>query len=103
MIIQGANNPLTIQFSESVEGFDSLVVTLWRENQLVKKWEKSDMAIDGDTAVCQLTEDETAGLVSSPHIVEAKGLDDGVTVFWDKYVIPVLFRHDRVIKLTQAG
>lgn len=104
MIIQGANNPLAVKFSESVDEMASLVITLWREDKLIKKWETDDMAIDGDTALCPITEEETAALISTPHILAAKGLDgDGETVFWNEYKIDVMHRHDKNITLTQVG
>jgi len=107
MLIQGANNPLTIKFSESVENLPTLVVTLWTGNrnaQLVKMWEKPDMMISGDTAVCDLTEEETRNLSNSTHVIEAKGLDgNGFTVFWAAYDVDVLNRRDKVIVLTEEG
>lgn len=104
MIIQGSNVPLTIQFDASVAEMPKLVVTLWNDSgikKLVKKWEKSDMTISEDTAICPMSEKETASLPSRSLIVEAKGLDeDGETVFWDAAEIDVTARRDSVIKLT---
>lgn len=109
MLIQGSNNPLTIQFSEPVEDLPRLVVTLWldrsaRISRMIKQWEKEDMMVSGDTVVCQLTEEETRALSPNTHVVEAKGLDEhGNTVFWAEYKIDVLNRRDKVILLTQGG
>lgn len=109
MIIQGSNNPLTIKFSESVENIPQLVVTLWPDKsghnaKMIKKWEKDDMMISGDTAVCDFTEAETAALSPVTHVIEAKGLDgNGMTVFWAAYKIDILNRRDKVITLTQEG
>lgn len=107
MIIQGSNNPLVIQFDASVENMPVLVVTLWADTsecspQIVKQWNKEDMIIDQDTAVCPMTEAETNDITVKFVILEAKGLDgDGNTIFWDQYKLDIKKRYDRVIPLTQ--
>ena len=66
-------------------------------------WEKEDMQIDNKTAICPLTEQETASLPTQKLIVEAKGLDgNGDTVFWQEYPIDVGRRRDKIIRLTQV-
>lgn len=106
MIIQGSNNPLVIQFDASVAAVPTLVVTLWsdspgRGSQMVKKWELGDMTIDDDTAVCQITEAETAAFSPMKMVLEAKGLDSqGNTLFWAAYDVDVLGRRDKIIRLT---
>ena len=109
MIIQGSNNPLVIQFDADVSTIPTMVVSLWSDMpgyavRPVKMWENADMTIDGDTAVCPITEAETKALPTSALVLEAKGLDgDGNTVFWDQYKIDLLKRRDRIITLTQTG
>lgn len=104
-LVQGSNIPLTIQFDASVENLPKLVVTLWsdlRKGAPLKTWETDDMTISGDTAICPLTEDETARMPKYTLVVEAKGLDaNDQTVFWDEYPINVVMRRDRIIKLTR--
>lgn len=108
MLIQGANNPLTIEFSDVVEDLPTLVVTLWQDrnatmSKLIKTWTKADMMVSGKIAVCGFTEEETKALSPVVHVIEAKGLDDnGVTVFWAAFNIDVLRRRDRVIELTRV-
>lgn len=105
-MIQGGNQPLVIQFDAAVDTLPQLVVSLWHDAncQPLKVWYKADMSIDDDTAVCPISEAETAKLPPQRLIIEAKGLDEnGNTVFWDQYPIETLHRRDRVIKLTQAG
>lgn len=98
MIIQGSNEPLAIQFNEAVT-VPGLVVTLWRGDELVKTWQKSDMVIDGDTVLCPLTAVETAAMPSVGHLVRIKGLDgNGQTVFWEDWAIDVLYRGDKGIQ-----
>jgi len=109
MIIQGSNNPLVIQFDADVSGIPTLVVSLWCDmagyfNKPLKTWERSDMTINGDTAACDITEQETRNFPSAKIILEAKGLDgDGNTVFWDAYPVDIKTRHDKIITLTQTG
>lgn len=108
MIIQGSNNPLIIQFDAEIENIPTLVVTLWKDkagytSELIKRWEAEDMTIEGDTAVCELTEDETRKFPASGLVIEAKGLDEnGNTIFWDQYAVDIGQRRDRVIMLTRT-
>ena len=104
MLIQGANNPLVIQFDDSVEDLDALVITLWRETKLIKQWNKNEMLIDGDTVVCPLTEEETDRIISTPHNLEIKGVDEnGYTIFYEKQELPVLYRNDKAIVLAEQS
>lgn len=109
MIIQGSNNPLVIQFDAVVDSIPVLVVTLWSDayshvGRPLKKWEREDMTISGDTAVCPITEEETQAFPRGVIVLEAKGLDgNGNTVFWDEYPVDVKLRRDRIIRLTQSG
>lgn len=108
-IVQGSNNPLVIKFDAPVDEIPTLIITLWRDMPglgaaNIKKWETADMLINGDTAVCQMTERETRELPPAPLMLEAKGLDaNGNTVFWDEYRVDVKRRRDKVIRLTQTG
>ena len=110
MIIQGANNPLVVEFSESIADLPALVITLWRdktgqESTLVKEWQKDDMMISGDgkSVVCEISDAETAALCPVPHIIEAKGLDgDGNTIFWAAYRIDILTRRDKAVALERV-
>lgn len=104
MLIQGSNNPLVITFDQRIEDLPALVVSLWRDPsgyiQPIKVWQKNEMTITGDTAICELTEADTKDLPEGALRIEAKGLnDDGSTIFWDKYVVDVLPRKDRSIDL----
>lgn len=109
MIILGSNNPLVIQFDADVSGLPTLVVSLWwnvqgHMNSPLHVWERADMSINEDTAVCEITEAETSALPTANLVLEAKGLDsNGNTVFWDAYPVDVLNRRDKVIHLTQTG
>ena len=108
MIIQGSNNPLVIQFDQSVAAIPTLIVSLWadspgRGSHLIKEWRRDDMTVDADTVVCAITEEETKALPGQRLILEAKGLDaSGNTIFWDAYPIDVKNRRDKVIQLTQT-
>lgn len=109
MIIQGSNNPLVIQFDADISTIPRLVVTLWSDlpGHIAApelKWENGDMLIDGDTAVCPITEEQTRSLPASTLVLEAKGLDgEGNTIFWDEYRVDIKKRRDKVIHLTQGG
>ena len=106
MLIQGSNNPIVIKFDRSVDTIPVLVVSLWDKLspgiEPLKAWEREDMTIDGDTAICPNSESETVSMPNDGLILEAKGLDSNRnTVFWDRCEVDVLKRHDRVIRLTQ--
>lgn len=102
MIIQGSNNPITLTFNEAVADIPTLVATLWAgSGQMIKRWDKSDMGIDGEVVTLPLTEEETAALNGGSIALDVKGLDsDGNVVFWDEAGIRVLPRRDHSITLT---
>lgn len=110
MIIQGSNNPLVVEFTDSVAEMPALVVTLWRdktgaEPTLVKEWQKADMMVSGDgkSVVCEISDEETAALCPVPHVVEAKGLDaEGKTVFWSACRVDILTRRDKAVILQRV-
>ena len=104
MIIQGSNNPLVIQFDADVSGLAKLVVTLWGQpGTPLKKWERGDMTVSGDTAICPITEAETAKINAPKVTLEVKGLDgEDNTVFWSAVDVDITHRRDRIIKLTGA-
>ena len=107
-ILQGSNNPLVIQFDADISNIPVLVISLWCDKlryagKAIKTWTTEDIVVSGDTAVCQLTENETGKFPDADLILEAKGLDNhGNTVFWDQYTVNVQSRHDKVIHLTQT-
>lgn len=105
MIIQGSNEPLVIQFDESVDALDKLLVTLWADKpsrRLIRQWRETEMQIAQDTVTCPLTEQETAALPTGPLTVEIKGLDgSGTVVLYEAISIPVAFRRDGGITLTE--
>jgi hypothetical protein len=109
MVIQGSNNPFVITFDGAIDTIQSLIVTLWsdctgRPSSMIKKWEKPDMIINGDTAICPITEEETKAIITSQLVLEAKGLDEnGNTIFWDAYQLDVKKRRDRDISFTKSG
>lgn len=108
MIVQGANNPLTIKFDASVADIPTLIVTMWAEKswydaQPIKIWTREDMTVSLDTAICPISEDETRALPPGYVVIAAKGLDgNGETVFWDEARIDVLMRRDKAIRLTRS-
>lgn len=107
-ILQGSNNPLVIQFDADISNIPVLVISLWCDKlryagKALKTWETQDIQVSGDTAICQLTESETAKFPDAELILEAKGLDaNNNTMFWDQYTIDVKGRHDKVIRLMQT-
>lgn len=107
MLIQGANNPLRVLFSESVESIPRLVFSLWYNDTRqdpIKIWQETDATISGDTALLPITEDETRQIEARPVYLLVKGLDkNGLTIFWNRYDMSVMDRRDRDILLTRAG
>lgn len=107
MIIQGSNYPLVIQFNEDVSAVPKLLVTLWRDinasqSVLIKKWEKPDMRISNDTAVCPLSESVTRHLPLRTLVVEIKGLDEnGNEIFYEQDEQGVYRRRDKDISLVE--
>ena len=113
MIIQGSNNPLVIQFDASLVEVPTLVISLWQDrvkgdtksSTLIKQWKTGNagLVIDGDKAICDITEEETADLPSTRMVLEAKGLDEaGNTLFWDAFPIYIKARRDKMIELTRT-
>ena len=102
MIIQGSNNPITLTFSEDIANIPTLVATLWAGfGNMIKRWDKADMGIDGETVTLPLTEEETAALSGGAIMLDVKGVDaDGNIVFWDEAGLRVLPRRDHTIALT---
>ena len=106
-IPQGSNNPLAIEFDD----FDTslaISISLWSNatgysRKPLKVWKKDDILFDGNTAICALTEAETAAFPSSGSTwLEIKCLDEnGYTVFFDQFSIRVEPRKDKGIKLTE--
>lgn len=103
MIIQGTNIPLTITFDEDISDIPVLLVTLWKDRKELKRWEKGDMSIEGDTATLPLLESETMAFPPGPSTVEAKGLtENGQTIFWDEYNVHIYPRRDRNIPIASG-
>ena len=104
MLIQGTNIPLKIVFDEDISEIPALTVTLWKNKQQLKRWDKEDMVITEDTAILPLSEAETAEFPAGPSTVEAKGLNaDHEIVFWDEYNVIIHPRRDKDIALTEDG
>ena len=107
-ILQGSNNPLVIQFDADISEIPQIVISLWCDapkyfQKPLKVWTRDDISITADTAVCPLTEEETASFPRADLVLEAKGLDDNDnTVFWSQYVIGVENRRDKIISMTQT-
>lgn len=108
-IIQGSNVPIVIEFDENIENLPVIIITLWCDEMIyrgdpLKMWNKEDITVSNNMAVCPITEDETAKLPAAPLVMEVKGLDEnGKTVFWKEYEVDVVARRDRNIKLTRQG
>ena len=102
MIIQGSNNPITLTFDSDLADIPTLVATLWAgAGTMLKRWDKTDMTIDGETAYLPLTEEETAAMHGGSIMLDVKGVDsDGNILFWDEAGIRVLPRRDHSITLT---
>lgn len=101
MLIQGTNSPLVIQFDQDVSTMDKLVISLWSlTGEMIKEWDLDELTIEGDTAICPLTEAETKTYPSTIVTIEAKGIDsDGDMVFWDQMDVKMVKRRDKVISL----
>lgn len=101
MLIQGTNSPLVIQFDQDVSTMAKLVITLWSlTGEKIREWDMAELTIDGDTAICPLTETETKEYPNTIVTIEAKGIDsDGDMVFWDQMDVKMVKRRDKVISL----
>ena len=98
-IIQGSNTPITLTFEEDVD-FPSLVMSLWKNNAELKRWNIEDMEISGDTINLPLDEDETCKFPEGKIVLQTKGLDKGENVvFWEDIELSVTSRKDRIIDL----
>lgn len=101
MIVQGTKNPLVIQFDRDLSDIPTIIITMWSlSGSLVKEWDTEDVTIEGDTAICPLTEAESKDFPGTVVTLEAKGLDaDGAAVFWDRMDVKMVRRNDRNISL----
>lgn len=101
MIIQGSNKPITLTFEEDISAIPIIVATLWAGyGNMIKRWDKTDMTIEEDTAELPLTEAETAEMNGGSIALDVKGLDDiGNIIFWEEVPIMVLPRRDRSITM----
>jgi len=103
-ILQGSNSPIVVTFDRDISELPAIVITLWTNNgDLIKKWETGDLEIHGVSAVCPVTEEETAKFPGNKALtLEAKGLDeDGYVIFWSEDRVLVGARFDRNIYMTQ--
>ena len=104
MIIQGTNVPLTVIFDEDVSSVPVLYITLWRGDEELKRWDRSTISVQEDTAVLPLTQEETASFPAGEATLEVKGLTPfGQTVFWEECSVDIYPRRDREIQITRSG
>lgn len=105
MVIQGTNVPLEITFDRDVAEIPRIVVTVWAQSgDMLKKWEKEDMTLDGAVATLPLAESETAAWPTKKVELEAKGLNESSqTIFWDRVSVEIGRRYDKGIRLTEAA
>ena len=102
------NNPLLIEFNESIATIPKIIISLW-SNMIghgvpLKVWYKNDIVINDTIAICPLTEDETASFPGYQVELLVKGLDEnGYTIFWRRFNVDVEHRQDKIFKLTQVG
>lgn len=108
LFVQGSNNPLLIEFNESIATIPKIIISLW-SNMIghgvpLKVWYKNDIVINDTIAICPLTEDETASFPGYQVELLVKGLDEnGYTIFWRRFNVDVEHRQDKIFKLTQVG
>lgn len=105
MIIQGSWAPLVVKFDREIASVPNLVITLWQDydqknSKLLKMWKNP--TVNNDTALCPVTEQETASFPSTNLVMEAKGRDSRDNpLFWASFDIDVLRRRDKAINMTQ--
>lgn len=78
MIIQGCDEPLTLEFSEEMSACNCLSFALYQFNKLKKRWSKEDVTIDGARVILPLTESETLELARGPAELETKWLKNHI-------------------------
>lgn len=103
MLIQGTKIPLTIEFDQDVSQMNKLIITAWTiKKELLKRWDKEDLTIDGDTVTCPLDEEDTKNFPDAAITIEAKGLDeDDTAIFWDSICVDMVSRNDKIISLDE--
>lgn len=105
MIIQGANTPLVITFTEDVATVPKLLFTMWCDMKdyagaPIKTWTKNDVVISGRNVALPLTEEETSSFPTAPMVIEAKGMDSsGATIFWEQCSVSVKRRRDKDMRM----
>lgn len=100
MIIQGANEPIVINFNMDISSFTEIHIALVnkKSKKVLKHWSKADVVIDGELCICPLTQQDTIQMPTGDCFVEVKWLDEkGSTVFAKPLEDRILNRSDKDI------
>lgn len=97
MIIQGSNEPIIIEFDESIEAI-KMEMSLYTRNKELKHWSYSDLVISDKTVKAPLKESETMGYPVGDASVELKWKDqEGYNHFADILHTEIVPRRDKTL------
>lgn len=95
-IIQGSNEPITIDFPEDVSNARKIEVHLYNELRKLKHWSKEELLISESTVIAPLTENETMNFPNSSAKLEVKWKDaNGNNKFSEIVSINIVSRKDK--------
>lgn len=91
MIIQGQNNPIVVEFDETIETNEiHAKLTSQADGQQLKHWDDSEITIEAEHVILPLTQQETIGFPAGAAILEIKFMnEDGVVEFSEKMKVKI--------------
>lgn len=98
-IIQGSNLPVIVEFDSNVSNLVDIHVAIFNtSSETVKHWNKEDIVIDDNLAVCPLTQEETLSFVPGQCTLEVKWMEiDGYVYLSSIIPLTILPRNDKHI------
>lgn len=103
MIIQGSNQPITIQFSEPVQDLKNISVTLTDMCGHKIHWKINNLVIENDLVYAPLSQRETSELSQGICQIDVKWVDvDGMTQFSETQHDNIVGRQDKTFIMDGA-
>lgn len=99
MIIQSSNEPIVIDFGESLTAIKAMSIAMIdSNNKIIKRWSKDEIEFNGSLAICNQTQEETASYPIGTVKILIKFLNaQGKTEFIDKIYDVIVRWEDRKI------
>lgn len=98
MLIQGTNAPIVIEFDDDTSSILDISVALVKDNEILIKWEKTNITLDGVFAYCPLSQEDTMKLTPNFAVLEVKWTNaDGEVHFAEPTLVEIVKRVDSTI------